>query len=180
MNLWIAFLRGINVGGRHIVPMRELKNSLAGMGCGDVCSYIQSGNLVFRHKEADAVRLAAKISTLVAQEYGFEPKVLLLDPGELQNAISANPFPEATCDPKSVLLFFLAEIPHSPELDGVRLDQSVDEAFHLEDRVFYLYAPGGIGRSKLATRVERHLQVTATARNLRTASKVLALAETLG
>jgi len=178
MNLWIAFFRGINVGGRHLVPMQELKDLLAGMGCCDVCSYIQSGNLVFRHKEPHAARLVAKITGVVEQKYGFEPGVMLLDREALQSAVSANPFPQAIDDPKSLQLYFLAEIPASPDLDGVHRDQSADEAFHLQGKVFYLYAPGGFGRSRLATRVERHLDVSATARNLRTAMKVYALAET--
>jgi uncharacterized protein (DUF1697 family) len=42
--------------------------------------------------------------------------------------------------------------------------------------VFYLHAPDGIGRSKLASRVEKHLGVTATARNFRTVEKLMALA----
>jgi uncharacterized protein (DUF1697 family) len=179
MNLWIAFFRGINVGGRHIVPMQELRDLLSARGCSDVCSYIQSGNLVFRHNEADAVRLAAKIATLVVKEYGFEPGVMLLDPKQLGNAVLANPFPQAAGNPASLQLFFLAESPPSPDMDGVSQDQSANEAFHLQDKVFYLFAPDGIGRSKLASRVERHLDVSATARNLRTARKVLALAETL-
>lgn len=179
MNLWIAFFRGINVGGRHIVPMQELRDLLSDIGCEDVCSHIQSGNLVFRHKEADAVRLAAKIVTLVRQGYGFEPGVMLLDPRTLAKAVSANPFQKAAGKPASLQLYFLAEIPLSPDLDGVHRDQSADEAFHLQDKVFYLYAPNGIGRSRLASRVERHLGVSATARNLRTTTKVLALAEAL-
>lgn len=152
---------------------------LRGMGCHDVCSYIQSGNLVFRHKEPDIVRLAARIATLVVEEYGFEPGVILLDSTELECAVSANPFSQAIENPASLQLYFLAETPPSPDFAGVRKDQSGSEAFHLQDKVFYLYAPDGIGRSRLASKVERHLGVSATARNLRTVKKVLNLAATL-
>ncbi len=73
-------------------------------------------------------------------------------------------------------LFFLAETPPAPDLDAVDRNSKASEAWSLTDGIFYLHAPEGIGRSKLAAGVEKIMGVGATARNWRTVRKLLALA----
>ena len=176
MSQWIAFFRGINVGGNNVLPMRDLKNALAKMGCEAVSSYIQSGNVVFRHKEADASTLGAAIAATVLEEFGFEPRVLVLNARQLQKASENNPFPEAASEAKSLHLYFLANDAVAADFDRLAAMAGVNERFELIDRVFYLHAPDGIGRSKLAAGAEKALGVPVTARNWRTVAKVLQLA----
>ena len=177
MKTWIALFRGINVGGNKMLPMKQLTALLEKAGCRDVKTYIQSGNAVFRNPMSDASRMAARIRAAVSAGHGFEPRVLMLDRNELQRAISANPFPQATADPKSLHLFFLAEKPKSPDIEALNGIKARGEAFALEDKIFYLYTPEGFGTSKLAERAERYLGVDATARNWRTVTAVLELAK---
>lgn len=177
MTLWIAFFRGINVGGRQVLPMAELRSLLEGLGAMDVGSYIQSGNVVFRHQQTDAGRLAHKVRAAVDERFGFAPDVLLLTRQELENAAVGNPFPSATADPKSLHLFFLADRTGNARLAGFEELRAENERIALQDRVLYLHAPAGIGRSKLAERIERLLGVPATARNWRTVEKTLEMAQ---
>jgi len=175
MNLWIALFRGINVGGHNILPMKELKVALEGMGCSAVSTYIQSGNVVFAHKESHPDVLEAGISATVNSIFGFEPRVLLLTREQLRLAHAGNPFPAGEDDPKTLHLYFLSEDANSVNRDALNSLKIETEQFQLTDRVFYLHAPDGIGRSKLAANVEKHLGVPATARNWRTVEKVLQL-----
>jgi len=103
-------------------------------------------------------------------------QVLLLTPRRLARAASANPFPEAERDPAKLGLYFLAEQPRRPDLELLEGLRSGAERFALKRDVFYLHAPNGIGRSKLAAKVEKALGVAATARNWRTVAKLLELA----
>lgn len=176
MKTWIALLRGINVGGRHRLPMKQLSSLLQGAGCRDVKTYIQSGNVVFRSPMSDASRLAIRIRVAVSEGCGFEPGVLVLDRRELKKTMAANPFPEATANPKSLHLFFLTERPKSPGLESLNRIKAKSESFALKGKAFYLHTPEGFGTSKLAGRVERDLGVEATARNWRTVSAILELA----
>lgn len=98
---------------------------------------------------------------------------------ELGRAIASNPFPQATHNPSTLHLFFLLEPPQSPDIDSLNTLKADSESFVLTDEVFYLHAPDGIGRSKLAARVERLLGVDATARNWRSVTKVSGLANDL-
>lgn len=177
MTARIAFFRGINVGGRNLLPMRDLRALLESVGCSDVKTYIQSGNVVFSHPDRDDPLLARKFCAAIEAKCHFLPEVMLLSARELQRAISANPFPGAMDDPKTLHLSFLASTPDQPDLERLEALKAASEAFHLADRVFYLHAPEGIGRSKLAQRVERLLGVPATGRNWRTVTRILALAK---
>ncbi len=177
MKTYIALLRGINVGGSNKLLMADLRALLAKMGLRNIKTYIQSGNVVFQSEETDVDVLALEIGEAIEANHGFTPRVLLLDAVAVRAAITANPFPEAETEPKTLHLYFLAEQPQKPDVEMLEQLRSETEQFQLDDKVFYLHAPDGIGRSKLAERAERALGVPATARNWRTVSKVMDVAE---
>jgi uncharacterized protein (DUF1697 family) len=172
MTTLIALLRGINVGGNNKLPMKELSALLTEMGLHDVQTYIQSGNVLFRCDPKNRVTLNAKISAEIKARFGFTPQLLLIDAAELHKAMKGNPYPEAEVDPKSLHLFFLDELPQHADLKALEAIKSDSERFKLAGKVFYLHAPEGIARSKLAARAEKLLGVTATARNWNTVCKL--------
>jgi uncharacterized protein (DUF1697 family) len=176
MKTYIALLRGINVGGKNILPMKELAALLEGLGLKAVATYLNSGNVVFQSDTTDADRLAGEIKAAIGQSFGFTPQLLIRSGQELKDAMAANPFPEGESQPKTLHLFFLASPPVGPDLAGLEAIKTATERFKLVGSVFYLHAPDGIGRSKLAARAEKLLGVPATARNWRTVDKVMALA----
>lgn len=177
MKTYLALFRGINVGGNSILPMKELRSILEKLGSENVRTYIQSGNAVFQHKAGSASLLANKISTAVQESHGFKPHVLLRESNDLEKAIAANPFPEAEKDPKSLHVYFLDASPKSPDLKTLESLKKDTERFSLKGNLFYLHAPDGVGRSKLAARVEKALGVAATARNWRTVCEIRDLAK---
>lgn len=173
----VLFLRGINVGGRNILPMAALRDVLTGLGLRDVATHIQSGNVVFRAPAA-ASDLADRIGAAIEEQFGFRPVVMVLNAQVLAQVLAANPFSdEGAADAAKVQIGFLAR----PASDAVLADltalAATDERLHLTELAFYLHAPSGIGRSKLAAQAERLLGVPMTMRNFRVATKVFALAE---
>lgn len=177
MKTIIALFRGINVGGRNKLPMRDLVAVLEDLGLTDVKTYIQSGNAVFHADGVEITELSDAISTTIQERHGFMPQVLLLTMSDLAEAVAANPFPEAEAEPKTLHLFFLASPPANPDLASLADIQLDSEEFALTGTVFYLYAPDGIGRSKLAAKVEKALGVPVTARNWRSVTKIMEMAE---
>jgi uncharacterized protein (DUF1697 family) len=168
----IALFRGINVGGRHRLPMKELVSLLEDLGCRNARTYIQSGNAVFECGERESARLAERISAEVRKRLGFEPSVLLMGIGEFEKAMRQNPFREAETDPKSLHVSFLAATPKQPDMERLDALRKDSERFRLIGRVFYLHAPEGVGRSKLAAAAERCLGVQMTDRNWRTLCRI--------
>ncbi|MGB7344527.1 MAG: DUF1697 domain-containing protein [Pirellulaceae bacterium] len=175
MTTWIALLRGINVGGKNLLPMAKLRSDLEDLKFKNVRTYIQSGNVVFESTAKTASSLAKKIATRIGAEHGFRPHVFVLKSGDLQTAVNSNPFPQAVADPKTLHFFLLASPPTKPNLTSIEAAKSPTEQYKLTDSVFYLHAPDGIGRSKLAANIEKHLGVVTTARNYRTIEKLLSM-----
>ena len=172
MSDYVALFRGINVGGKHILPMQDLRDILASAGCENIRTYIQSGNAVFT-TSTTAASLSKKISTAIDDGFGFTPQVLLLTANRFKTIAASNPFPEGESTPKSLHVSFLTEAPADPDLNALKELQSDSEQFALHDDAFFLLAPDGIGRSKLAAKVDRYLGVATTGRNWRTVSKLL-------
>ncbi|MFQ5629997.1 MAG: DUF1697 domain-containing protein [bacterium] len=176
MKTYIALFRGINVGGKNIIRMQDLIALLENLGSRNVKTYIQSGNAVFQNEIENVPELSNGIRAAIKKRYGFEPHILLLNLAEIEQAIASNPFSEAESEPKTLHIYFLSSVPSEPDLDLLENAKQPHERFHLLEKLFYLHAPNGIGRSKLAARVEKALGVPVTARNWRTVRKIVEMA----
>jgi uncharacterized protein (DUF1697 family) len=175
-NTWIALLRGVNVGGHRKLPMSGLREVLGDLGLDHVRTLIQSGNVVFESDVRPAARLERNIADGIEESFGFRPGCLVLDSASFRSALDSVPF-SGTEDPGKIHLFFLDDRPEDPDLPALQRAATGSESFELDDRVLYLHAPDGIGRSRLVRGVERWLGVEATARNLRTLQRLLVLVE---
>lgn len=180
MKTYVALFRGLNVGGNNVLPMKDLLTVLDDVGARNVETYIQSGNAVFQSEEEDTSLLSDKIRAAIEESHGFDPRVLLLEPEAVEKAVVSNPFPETESEPKTLHAYFLASIPEHLDLYALERIKGDRERFVLADGVFYLHAPEGVGRSKLAANAERLLGVPVTARNWRTVRKVLEMAKQRG
>lgn len=158
------------------MPMKELVVLLGDIGAKEVRTYIQSGNAVFQSAEKNSSRLSKQLAAEIKKRHGFGPYVLILGLDAIKRVMAENPFPEAEADPSSLHLGFLASTPESPDLEKLNSLKKESERFHLNDNVFYLHAPEGVGRSKLAASTEKLLGVPMTDRNWRTVCKIRELA----
>jgi len=174
----IALLRGINVGGHGKLPMADLRSILTGLGATDVRTYIQSGNAVFR---GDLT--GQQVSAAVEAGHGFAPRCLVLSLEDYERCLSANPFRPATEDssfePRTLHLYFLDGTP-APVSKDTLAAAAPTERLAVTEGVAWLFAPNGIGRSKLAPRLEKALGIPATARNWASAIAIRDLARGLG
>ena len=165
MKTYIVLFRGINVGGKNILPMKELTTVLAENEYVDIKTYIQSGNVVLRsQKKPDAT-----IRSLVQNNFGIKSEVFAIDESDFISAVKNNPYKSK--EGKTIHFYFCKS---SPEVNYEKLKalKSDSEEFSIKDKVFYLYAPDGIGRSKLVAKIETCLGVTSTGRNLNTVNKI--------
>jgi uncharacterized protein (DUF1697 family) len=175
MGSYVALLRGINVGGRNSLPMKDLVDVFGSLGYSDVRTYIQSGNVVFKCPKRIGPRAAETIGRRIQEARGFAPHVMILDETGFRRALDGNPFPVS--DGKALHVFFLDAKPRRPDLERLAGLKAATEEFSLDDRVFYLHAPEGIARSKLAAGAEAALGVPVTARNWNTVSRLASMLE---
>lgn len=171
MTNYVALFRGINVGGKNLLPMKALKEALAGLGLEKVQSYIQSGNVVFQSTVENIEQLSTEIGQLIHKQFGFQPKVLILSEADFRKRSATSPFD--LNQGKTVHCYYLAETPTAPDVSKLEELKKDCEQWQLEPKIFFLHAPDGVGRSKLAQRAEKCLGVAATARNGKTVLKLL-------
>jgi uncharacterized protein (DUF1697 family) len=176
MNTYIALFRGINVGGRNTLPMKDLVLIFETLGASNVRTYIQSGNVIFQGAAQGISTLSQKIGLEIRNQYKFEPHMLVIGISEIETALKNNPFQEAESAPSSLHLGFLAFPPKNPDLKKLESLRKDSERFHLIDTIFYLHAPEGIGRSKLAASSEKLLGTPMTDRNWKTVCKLKEIA----
>jgi uncharacterized protein (DUF1697 family) len=136
METYIAWLRGINVGGKNRLPMIELTEILQGIGLSHIKTYIQSGNVVFQSKKIDRVKLSQQIGAAIEKRCGFWVQVMILDRDELKNAMVLNPFLEAEAEPNTLHFFFLSSLPENPDLKALESVKKESEQFRLIGKFF--------------------------------------------
>lgn len=150
--------------------MKELVKLMESAGFVDVKTYIQSGNVVFR----SPAKPKDEIGQLIEKKFGFKPSVFILSVAEFKKAAANNPY--ETDQGKTVHFFFCDQQPKSVDYQLLESLRAKSEEYKLVDNVFYLYAPEGIGRSKLVEKMGKAFpSVDMTARNLNTINKLLEL-----
>lgn len=178
--IYIAFLRGINVGGRNKIKMTDLKNMFEDLCCNNVKTYIQSGNVIFNYNISDTVKLADKIEQKVLETFGFNVITIIRTYEELQVIIDSNPFIKETgIEPEKLYITFLK---NSLEPNPVILDvnKQGNERFYINSGEVYLYCPYGYGGTKLNNATfEKKLKTAATTRNWKVVNDILKISKNL-
>jgi uncharacterized protein (DUF1697 family) len=171
----VALLRGINVGGKNMLPMKRLLELFAAAGCGDISTYIQSGNVVFCAEDSVVPQLAALISKQVEQQFGLKVPVVLRTSAELEAVIRKNPFLKAKVAEETLHVSFLADQPHGDLVAGLDATRSTPDEFAVVGREIYMKLVKGVSCTKLTNAYfDSKLKTVSTVRNWRT---VLKLAE---
>ena len=89
---YIAFLRGINIGKHHKVPMAELRIEFKKLGFNNIVTVLNSGNVIFDAEEENEKKMAKTISNQLEKAFGFEIIVFVISANTLQNIIKKEPF----------------------------------------------------------------------------------------
>lgn len=169
MPLYIALLRGINVGGSGMLAMKDLAALCSGLGFDSVRTYIQSGNVLFEARQKEAA-IRARLEKSLTARVGKPVDVMVRTPAEMRAILEGNPFPKEK--PAKVAVAFLSAAPPKDLLD--RVVATGGEQVKPGKREVYVYYPDGMGRSKLKLPLNK---APATVRNINTVAKLVALCE---
>lgn len=165
----IALLRGINVGGKNRLPMKDLSRLFTEAGCTGVGTYIQSGNVIFDATPQVLKRLAARVGHGIELEFGCRTPVVLRTGEELEQAVRNNPFRE-----DEVHLVFLADQPDPAAVAALDPARSPGDRFVVTGREIYLHLPRGVARTRLTNDwFDARLRTASTMRNWRTVLNLL-------
>ena len=172
----VAFLRGINVGGKHSLAMTALAAQFTESGCADVRTWIQSGNVLFSAAPPLARRIPTLVAAGISKRFGFEAPVVTCTAAELAAIVKNNPFLRDAPDPKFLHVVFLADPPDRSRAALLDPDRSPPDRFALRGSEIYLLCPNGVGKSRLTAQYfDSTLKTASTFRNWNTVLKMLEL-----
>jgi uncharacterized protein (DUF1697 family) len=175
----VALLRAVNVGGRNRIAMERLRELLEGLGYGEVCTHLQSGNAVFAAAGTPPERVAAEIERALAEELGLMTKVLVRTQAELERVVAENPLLDVASDHARLLVTFLSQAPDREALSELVPADFEPDMFAVGEREIYAWYPDGVRATRLSNAFwERRLGVVATGRNWNTVTRLLELART--
>jgi uncharacterized protein (DUF1697 family) len=173
---FVGLLRGINVGGKNKLPMKDLVAAFEASGCANVKTYIQSGNVVFDATPAVAARLPTELPARILSMHGLSVPLVLRSKDEIARVTTTNPYPSRTVDDKLFYVFFLADAPSPEAVAKLDPNRSPGDAFTVVDKHVYVVVPNGAADSKLTNAwFDKQLGTVSTARNWRTVEKLIEL-----
>ena len=170
----VALLRGINVGGKNRLPMKDLVALFEAQGCSGVQTYIQSGNVVFQAPAAVAAKLPLKLSAAILNAHGLRVPVVLRTVEELQKIPRRNPFLKAGVVLDTLHVAFLADAPTASAASALDPKRSPPDEIAIRGRELYLRLPNGVADTKLTNAYfDKTLGTVSTMRNWRTTLQLI-------
>jgi uncharacterized protein (DUF1697 family) len=170
----VALLRGINVGGKNMLPMPALVKLFTAAGCTEVATYIQSGNIVFRATAAVAKQVPAAIAAAIVKHHALTVPVVLRTADEVAAVLAGNPFKRAP--EKELHVAFLAAAPAAAAIAALDPARSPGDELRVIGKDIYLRLGNGAGKTKLTNAyLDGKLATTSTMRNWNTVRALHAL-----
>lgn len=171
-------MRGINVGKANRLAMSDLAAAFEQLGCTDVETRGNTGNVLFRASASVLRRVPGGVESLLLERHGVKTPVILRSHAEFAAACEQNPFVAEGCDPGKLHVAFLAAEPERARVDALDPDRSPGDQFIVLGREIYMHCPNGLGRTKLGNAwFDAKLGTIST---VRTYNVVLQLAARLG
>ena len=172
---YLALLRGINVGGKNIVRMAELREAFEELGLADVATYIQSGNVVFRAPRQARARLAAEIERALSRRFGIDLKVVLVTESQLADVVEGAPDGFGADTYRSDVIFLRAPLTVKRAFPLFETKEGVDRVWPGNGVVYFTRLASRASSSRLSRIVALPEYKEMTIRSWRTTTKLLTL-----
>jgi uncharacterized protein (DUF1697 family) len=176
LTVYVAMLRGVNVGGNSL-KMDWLREACEGAGWQNVRTYVQSGNIVFSSR-LSASKLAPTLKAMIDAQTRLPVGVVIRSAAEMAKIVAENPFPrQKGIDSTKLHVTFLDKAPSKPNVDKLDALAETRDQYRLAKQELYLHCPINYGQTRLSnTAIEKALAVTATTRNWKTVTTLCAMA----
>lgn len=178
-NQYLALLRGINVGGKNIIKMADLKACFENMGFSDVLTYIQSGNVLFRSAEKDKVRLTNKLEKTLSKRFNYTLRLVVIAQKELERVVKEAPrgFGKDQENFRYDVIFLKEPLTPADAMQNVSVKEGVDAAYTGKRVLYFSRLISKASQSHLTRIISLPMYQNITIRNWNTTTKLLSLME---
>jgi len=180
LNVFVALLRGVNVGGNSMISMRALKESFEATGFTNVTTYINSGNIIFTTKENEARKLERKIEQMLSRNHQLGSKVVIRSVAEMEKLVKSLP-PSWDGDSKwrYNVIFLRHSIDSEKILADLPIKSDIEEIFYRPGTLLWSAQASEASRSNMVKLSSRKIYQDMTVRNLNTTRKLYELMKKL-
>ena len=177
--VYIALLRGINIGPHKRMKMEKLRSCCESLGFKEVKTYIQSGNLVCRAGKLSSEAVAKKIEAQIEKDFGFSADVIARTGEEMKQIVTGNPLLKGPgVDASKLHVVFLSVAPSAQAIKKLEaIVTAPDEIRHKGEEIYFYFPNGVSGSSIWKHNLDRVLGVSGTMRNWRTINTLYEMAE---
>lgn len=176
LNVYVALLRGVNVGGNNMISMKALKESFTAMGFAGVTTYINSGNIIFKTKESDPRKLEKKVEQMLVEEYELESRVVIRSLAEMEELVKSLPRTWGEDSRRRYNVIFLRHTIDSEEiLNDVPIKEDIEEVFYRPGTLLWSAQVDALNRTNMLKLASRKLYQELTVRNTNTTRKICEL-----
>src|SRR5215211_1327190 len=173
LNVFVALLRGVNVGGNNMISMKSLKESFEALGFAGVTTYINSGNIIFATKEADARKLEKKIEQMLARDYQLTSKVVVRSLAEMETLVQSLPKNWNSDSAWRYNVIFLRHTIDSEEiLDELEVRKDIEEVFYRPGTLLWSSLMSALKGTEMLKFSSRKMAQEITVRNTNTTRKL--------
>lgn len=172
---YIVLLRAVNVSGKNIIRMEELRKVLTDSGFGNVKTYIQSGNIVLSNENTQEQEVAEKVEEIINKSFNLRVPAIAILRSRFEKIIAANPLAKQTNDGEKRLFFTFLKTPEvSQGLKKLEQNDFSPELIKAGEGVIYTFIPENYAKSKLSNQfLEKKAGQAVTTRNLATCLRLL-------
>jgi uncharacterized protein (DUF1697 family) len=176
LTVFVALLRGVNVGGNNMISMKSLKESFETIGFANVSTYINSGNLIFQSKEDDPRKLERKIEQMLSNDYQLDSKVVVRSLAEMEKLVNALPQSwGGDSNWRYNVIFLRHSIDSEKILDELPFKSDVEQILYRPGVLLWSAQVSELTRSNMAKLSSRKIFQDMTVRNLNTTRKLYEL-----
>ena len=178
LNVFVALLRGVNVGGKNMISMKSLKESFEAIGFINVSTYINSGNVIFQSKETDPRKLERKIEQMLSSDYQLDSKVVVRSLAEMEKLVEALP---RSWNGESGWRYNVIFLRHSIDSEKILAElptkSDIEEIVYRPGALLWSAQVSELTRTNMAKLSSRKIFQDMTVRNLNTTLKLCDLME---
>lgn len=182
MKRYVALLRGINVGGKNLIKMTDLKASFEALGLEDVKTFIQSGNIVFSSDESDVKKLTSRIEAALSKTFNYKSRLVLRSQSQMKRIVTKAPkgFGTEPAKYRYDVIFLKEPLTAAKAMKSVTVREGVDEAHAGTGVLYFSRLDARASQSYLTRIIGMPIYQDMTIRNWNTTTKLLALMEADG
>ncbi|MEH7383580.1 DUF1697 domain-containing protein [Bacillus sp. JJ1533] len=174
--VYIALLRGINVGGKNKIDMKLLKQTFENVGMNDVVTYINTGNIIFSDKGKSKTELSRILEEAIHNDFGLEIKVVVRSMDDVRGIIDAIPDSwRNDKDMKSDVMFLWDEIDDVSVLNNLVIKPNIDSVKYVPGAILWSVDKKHVTKSGMAKIIGTKIYKQITVRNVNTARKIYEL-----